>query len=163
MSNAGRFERILPGVLGVVVGPGGTIALVHQKHGPFAGNWLLPGGGIDYGESAEQAVIREVFEETGICVADPVFFATYEMRGDWTEGRYHLLMLAFLATANQKIPDGFVGHNVNGVQQVRIDGFPLHSTDLRILTDAGVAHFPEDRIRQGLERDGIEMSSYRNR
>jgi ADP-ribose pyrophosphatase YjhB (NUDIX family) len=30
--------------------------------------WVLPGGGINAGESPEEAVIREIFEETGVCV-----------------------------------------------------------------------------------------------
>jgi ADP-ribose pyrophosphatase YjhB (NUDIX family) len=30
--------------------------------------WGMPGGGLEYGESAEEAVIREVEEETGLCV-----------------------------------------------------------------------------------------------
>jgi 8-oxo-dGTP diphosphatase len=34
----------------------------------WQGSWTLPGGGIDFGEHPQSAVIREVFEETGLQV-----------------------------------------------------------------------------------------------
>jgi 8-oxo-dGTP diphosphatase len=40
------------------------VKLTYQRYHP----WGLPGGGLEYGESAEQAVIREVREETGLVV-----------------------------------------------------------------------------------------------
>ena len=33
-----------------------------------AGHWTLPGGGLDFGESPKNAMVREVFEETGLSV-----------------------------------------------------------------------------------------------
>lgn len=32
----------------------------------YAGRWSLPGGGLDFGEDPKAAVVREVFEETGL-------------------------------------------------------------------------------------------------
>ena len=34
----------------------------------WQGQWTLPGGGLDFGEHPEEAVVREVEEETGLCV-----------------------------------------------------------------------------------------------
>lgn len=42
------------------------ILLIKRKNEPFKGKWALPGGFIEYGERVEHAVIREVFEETGL-------------------------------------------------------------------------------------------------
>ena len=37
--------------------------------------WWLPGGGIDFGEAPEEALIREFAEETGLAVGDPQLLA----------------------------------------------------------------------------------------
>ncbi|MDD5111209.1 MAG: NUDIX hydrolase [Candidatus Altiarchaeota archaeon] len=50
---------------GVVVDRG-RVVLIKRRFPPFAGSWALPGGFVDAGESVEQAVVREVFEETSL-------------------------------------------------------------------------------------------------
>ena len=46
----------------------GRLLLVRRGHDPHRGSWSLPGGRIETGESPEQAVVREVREETGLDV-----------------------------------------------------------------------------------------------
>jgi ADP-ribose pyrophosphatase YjhB (NUDIX family) len=51
---------------------GGRVVLVRSSnphHNPPL--WWLPGGGIDFGEAPEEALIREFAEETGLIVNDP--------------------------------------------------------------------------------------------
>lgn len=56
----------------LVVGPDGRILLFRFAHskGPLAGqsSWATPGGGVEPGETFEQAALRELMEETGIQV-----------------------------------------------------------------------------------------------
>jgi 8-oxo-dGTP diphosphatase len=44
----------------------GAVLLSREPAGRLPGPWLLPGGGVEHGEHPEQAVIREVQEETGL-------------------------------------------------------------------------------------------------
>lgn len=60
-------ERIIDVVAGVVADPRGRILLARRTRGrDLAGFWEFPGGKIDPGETAEQALVRELQEELGI-------------------------------------------------------------------------------------------------
>src|SRR5579871_3737091 len=54
---------MVPSVNVVVVNDAGEILLIRRSDN---GNWALPGGAIDLGESVAQAAVRETLEETGI-------------------------------------------------------------------------------------------------
>ena len=47
---------------------GERLLLVRRAHAPGHGLWSLPGGHVEPGETDEQAVVREVFEETALTV-----------------------------------------------------------------------------------------------
>jgi 8-oxo-dGTP diphosphatase len=52
----------------VVLDGDGRLLLIRRGHDPHAGLWSLPGGRVEDGETLEQAVRREVREETGLTV-----------------------------------------------------------------------------------------------
>jgi len=54
---------------GAVIKDGqGRLLLIRRRNEPGAGLWSLPGGRIEPGETGDQAVAREVREETGLSV-----------------------------------------------------------------------------------------------
>ncbi|MFZ5671207.1 MAG: NUDIX hydrolase [Pseudomonadota bacterium] len=62
-------ERLPRPTAGVVCIRGGEVLLVRRANPPRAGQWSLPGGRIEWGETSEQAALRELKEETG-CEAE---------------------------------------------------------------------------------------------
>jgi 8-oxo-dGTP diphosphatase len=58
----------IPCVGAVIKDPAGRLLLIKRGHEPGAGLWSLPGGRIEPGETDQQAVVREVLEETGLRV-----------------------------------------------------------------------------------------------
>ena len=60
-------DRPVIGV-GAVVLDGDRVLLIKRGHAPLKGQWSLPGGSVEVGETLEQAIAREVLEETGLTV-----------------------------------------------------------------------------------------------
>ena len=72
------------------------IVLITRKNPPHG--WALPGGFVDYGESLEQAALREAKEETSLEVRLVEQFHTYSAPS--RDPRHHTISTVFIATAN---------------------------------------------------------------
>jgi 8-oxo-dGTP diphosphatase len=85
------------GVGGVVLA-GGRVLLVRRRHPPLQGQWSIPGGAVELGETLEQAVTREVLEETGVHVTSAAFLTTFDRIARDLDERvqYHYVLTDFL-------------------------------------------------------------------
>ena len=90
-------ERPIVGV-GAVVFDGHRVVLVKRANEPLKGEWSLPGGAVDIGETLVEAIRREVREETGLDVeVGPIVDVIDRIRPD-ADGRvqFHYVLIDFL-------------------------------------------------------------------
>ena len=90
-------ERPVVGVGGVVLRDT-RVLLVQRASEPLAGQWSLPGGAVELGETLEEAVVRELKEETGLVVRVVELVEAFEriIRDDSGRSRYHYVLLDYL-------------------------------------------------------------------
>lgn len=90
-------ERPIVGV-GAVIIDNARVLLVKRAHEPLKGEWSLPGGALDVGETLHAAVVREVREETGLDVAVVMLVEVVERITLDERGRvqYHFVIADYL-------------------------------------------------------------------
>jgi 8-oxo-dGTP diphosphatase len=93
-------DRPVVGV-GAAILVDGRVVLVRRAHAPLQGQWTLPGGTVEAGETLEAAVIREMREETGFEVeVGPVLEVFDRIERDAEQRvRYHHVIVDYLCRA----------------------------------------------------------------
>ncbi|HMH01165.1 MAG TPA: NUDIX hydrolase, partial [Terriglobales bacterium] len=90
-------ETPLVGV-GAVILDQGRVALVKRRFPPLAGEWSIPGGRLEIGETLREGIIREVREETGLTVEPAELLGVYDrlLRDEAGRILYHYVLIDFL-------------------------------------------------------------------
>ena len=93
-------RRPITGVGALIFRGDREILLVERGRPPLAGKWSLPGGCVETGERLEEAVAREVLEETGLRVEAVSLATVFERIMPDGEGRceYHYILVDFYCT-----------------------------------------------------------------
>lgn len=89
-------ERPILGI-GALIFEEGRILLAERGGEPLKGYWSLPGGVLETGESLEEGIRREVFEETGLHVQTDGIAKVFERIMRDAEGRaeYHYVLIDY--------------------------------------------------------------------
>lgn len=80
-------------VVAAVLHDGNRILATQRGYGDFKDGWEFPGGKMESGETAEQAVVRELKEELTVTIVPEKMFMTVE----YDYPKFHLTMHCFLA------------------------------------------------------------------
>jgi len=75
-SVCGRYKNRRVAIDAIIIRDN-KILLIKRAFEPFKGFWALPGGGVDFDETAEDAVRKEVWEEVGLKVTSIKFLNIY--------------------------------------------------------------------------------------
>jgi len=111
----------------------GSVLLIKRKNFPFQGLWALPGGFVDYGETVEVAVVREVFEETGLKFRIKKLVGVYS--DPKRDPRGHTIGIAFLCKKTGGILKG--GDDAREAKYFNVRKLPKLAFDHRkIIRDA---------------------------
>ncbi len=78
-----------------------SVVLVKRLYEPLAGQWSLPGGAVEVGETLEAGVIREIAEETGLTVDVGPIVEVFDRisRDEDARVRYHFVLIDYLCRA----------------------------------------------------------------
>ncbi|MFB5194885.1 NUDIX domain-containing protein [Neobacillus sp. KR4-4] len=107
----------------------GKWLVVKKRYGGLKGQWSLPAGFVEMGETADEAVIREVLEETGIqCrVKGLIGLRTGVINGEISDNLLHFLL--------EPVSDQVVSHQDNELYEARFMGIEelFHEKDASVI------------------------------
>jgi 8-oxo-dGTP diphosphatase len=117
--------------VGALIFEDGRILLVERGKEPLKGYWSLPGGIVETGEKLEEAIRREVAEETGLNVDPYLMFEIFERIMPDTDGNpeYHYVLIDYLCR--------------------RVAGEPLAATDVSRVAWVAEQDLREYRLTEG--------------
>jgi mutator protein MutT len=91
-----RPDHPVVGVGGIVVHEG-KVLLIRRGKEPLRGRWVVPGGTVELGETLEEALVREMKEETDLAVAPVEMLTIFErIQKDDAEVSYHFVIVDYL-------------------------------------------------------------------
>ena len=132
--------------VGAVVIDAGRVLLIRRGKEPLKGRWMVPGGTVELGETLEQAVVREVEEETGIRVRPLEVVTVFDsIHRDGGSVRYHFVIVDYRC------------ERVSGSLRAGSDATAAVYAEPKELTGYALPPLALDVILDGFRRAGVTL------
>jgi 8-oxo-dGTP diphosphatase len=133
-------DRPFVGV-GAIIVEDGRVALIRRGRPPLLGEWSVPGGALELGETMREAAMREASEETGLEVETLDLLGVFDRVMKDAEGRvlYHYVLVDFLC------------RRTNGDLSAAGDALDARWFTAEEIEGLGLAKDTADVIRRGLK------------
>jgi len=140
-------DRPIVGVGGVVV-QNGRVVLVRRAKAPRMGEWSIPGGMLELGETLRAGVAREIEEETGLQVKSEVVLDVFDSIVTDPAGKtqYHYVLVDYLCSV--------MGGELRAASDV---------SDVRWATLEEVLSLVKREMTVGVIRKGLDEAEEENR
>lgn len=125
--------------VGVVVRRGGDVLLVRRGNPPRRGEWSLPGGAVELGETLRQAAQREIREECGIEIELGPVLDVFEImqRDEHDRLQYHYVVVDFAGDqAGGSLRAGSDALEVRWVDPREIESYGLPESTRQVIDKA---------------------------
>lgn len=122
--------------VGVVVKRGREVLLVRRGRAPRQGVWTLPGGAIEWGETAPQAAQRELQEECGVCVEVERVLDVVDLIDRDAQGavRFHYVIVEFVARHRSgQVRPGSDSADARWVDSAELEAYGLSAEVRRLI------------------------------
>ncbi len=131
-------ERPIVGIGGVIILEGKAV-LIRRGSEPLKGQWSIPGGSLELGETLERGVERELLEETGLKVKVVEFIEVFDRvyGEDKEKPRFHYVIVDYLCERiGGELKAGGDAIDVALAGEEELERFGLTETATRILKKA---------------------------
>ncbi len=113
------------------------VLLIQRAHGPFQGQWALPGGFVDMNEALETAALRELEEETG--VKDVFIEQLFTFGAPGRDPRGRVVSVAYYALVNLEEHPVQAASDARRVKWFQTDQLPALAFDHEHILQVAVA------------------------
>ena len=128
-------ERPLIGV-GAVIVDGGRVVVVRRGHEPLKGEWSIPGGVLEIGETLRAGAAREALEETGLAVEAGEVLEVLDRIVRDGEGRiqFHYVLIDFLCRRTRgELRAGGDAEEARWISANELDSFSIADSAAAVL------------------------------